>query len=192
MNGSDESREVTIDDLFAVATGRADGQTSSRVKNAVRDTSHPVSRLVRTQQQLSADIASTASDGETEADNNTIDAAVRESFESEIRSYLDWEQSRLDDELSHFLPEEEATLVRKSAGKVSPLKAYLEEIRRVVCEEWGWCKRRDEGAANEPVNLVIALADSFVVYSAQVPFPPTLLAVSIVKIGLDRLCRERK
>ncbi|MEZ6131107.1 MAG: hypothetical protein R3C59_20740 [Planctomycetaceae bacterium] len=121
-----------------------------------------------------------------------VDEIVRESYEGEIQSYLKWEQTRLDEQLSDFLPEQEAEVVRRSSGQVSPLKPYLDEIRRVVCEEWGWCNRRDDGALNEPVNLVIALADAFVTCSSRVPFPPTLLAVSLVKIGLDRLCRERK
>jgi hypothetical protein len=192
MNGFNDRPELTVDDLFAFATGRADEETRARVKNAMSDHGHPVSRLIRTEQELLAEMDSMESNQDFESDSDAIDNAVRESFESEIQSYLAWEQSRLDDELSQFLPEEEAAVVRKSGGKVSPLRAYLAEIRRVVCTEWDWCNRRDQGSLKEPVNQVIALADSFVVYAAQVPFPPTLLAVCVVKIGLDRLCRERK
>jgi hypothetical protein len=195
MNGSDPIPEVSLEDLAAFATGEADEATRERVKSAMSDIRHPLSYLIRTKEevrrQLNAKATEERGGSEPESDPTVIDEIVHESYENEIQSYLKWEQSRIDDELSEFLPQQEAELVRKSGGKSSPLKPYLDEIRRVVCEEWGWCDRRDDGALNEPVNLVIALADSFVVYGAQIPFPPTLLAVALVNVGLDRLCRDR-
>lgn len=195
MNGSDPILDVSLEELAAFATGEADDVTRERVKAAMSDIRHPLSYLIRTKEEVRKELQtnglSKPNSVEHGFDSTDIDELVSASYESEIQSYLNWEQSRIDEQLSEFLPEQEAELIRKSGGKTSPLKPYLDEIRRVVCEEWGWCSRRDDGALNEPVNLVIALADSFVVYGAQIPFPPTLLAVSIVKIGLDRLCREQ-
>ena len=194
MGGSSGQTKVTIEDLFAFASLRADEPTRQRVIAAMNDRDHPLSHLIRSESDVLAQhaVAESQHASHEEAGTESLDDVIRSEFESQIASYLEWEQSRINDELSDFLPEQEAELVRKSGGKTSPLKQYLDEIRRVVCTEWGWCNRRDDGSFNEPVNVVIALADSFVVYRAQIPFPPTLLAVSLVKIGLDRLCRESK
>jgi hypothetical protein len=195
MSGSNAN--VNADDLLEFATGRASDEVRERVLRAMNDENHPLSCLVRFRSQQVAKEGLTSKSEEDESpsadvDRDNVDDIVAESLRSEIGAYLEWEQSQIDEELSDFLPEQEAEIVRRSSGQVSPLKPYLDEIRRVVCQEWGWCNRRDDGALNEPVNLVIALADAFVTCRSQIPFPPTLLAVSIVKIGLERLCRERK
>lgn len=194
MAGSSDERDVTIEDLVAFAALRADGATRQRVIAAMADRQHPLSQLVRSESDVLSqqDAGNIAESGEYASAVSSVDEIIHSEFESLIGSYLAWEQSQLDDELTEFLPEQEAEIVRRSGGQVSPLKPYLDEIRRVVCQEWGWCNRRDDGALNEPVNLVIALADAFVTCRSQIPFPPTLLAVLLVKIGLDRLCRERK
>lgn len=194
MAGSDESHEVTIEDLAAFASLRASEDTRRRVIEAMSDRNHPLSDLVRPESDvLDEQDESVGRQQQQESDEaESVDDIVHREFESLIEDYLTWEESQLNDRLAGYVPESEAVLVRRSGGRTSPLKPYLDEIRRVVCLEWGWCNRRDDGALNEPVNLVIALADAFVVSGSQIPFPPTLLAVSLVKIGLDRLCRERK
>ena len=109
-------------------------------------------------------------------------------WKEEIRQYLELSESELREELWEEAATGEVELVR-SAGH--PFDPYIRELRRVVCEEWDWTQRRNDPEWNDPLNLSIALADAMFVASVSVPFPITLAAVTIVKLGIDRFCKRK-
>lgn len=107
-------------------------------------------------------------------------------IEDEVRRYLELSDSELREELWEELFETEGELVR-SAGH--PFDQYLESIRRVVCQEWDWKRRRNDPAWNDPINLAIALVDAFTISSISLPFPAALTAVTVVRMGVDNFCK---
>jgi hypothetical protein len=202
MSGSEEHDDISLEDLVAFATRTASEETRMRVARAMKNQDHPLSCLIHTKAEMAEYVrakrqgatatpedlpSELADDGQEEP--RSLDDIVRSSLRDDIRDYLNWEDARLNDELAEFLPEEEAVAYR-AAGE-DPITPYLTELRRVIRDQFNWPDRRDDPALSDPVDLVLALANAFVAHSTEVPFPPMLLAIRTVQLGLERFCRER-
>ena len=70
----------------------------------------------------------------------------------------------------------------------NPLAPYAANLRRIVCEEWGWRDRRNDARYQDSTVLARELAAALRASRLDVPFPIELLAVTLIKYGLDRLC----
>ena len=63
-------------------------------------------------------------------------------------------------------------------------------IRRVICEEWRWCEKRQDNRYDDRLNLAIAVLAILTERLPQMPLnaEPVLITAIAVKFGLDRLC----
>ena len=59
-------------------------------------------------------------------------------------------------------------------------------LRTRVCDEWQYCKRREENAFDDDVTLAVAVAD--VILSVVGAYPVAIIAALLVKKGLGRFC----
>lgn len=104
---------------------------------------------------------------------------------TDVQRYLD---QPLDDLL------EELALYREQAtgGPVRDVsdawKKLVPALRKRVCDEWNWCERRQDARLEENIAL-ITLVSQIVAPDAQAwQVPAALIAVILVKKGLDAFC----
>lgn len=60
-------------------------------------------------------------------------------------------------------------------------------LRGKICKEWDYCGKRHDLDLNERVDLVAMVAD--VIAGLTIGFPPVLISVILVKIGLTTFCQ---
>ena len=97
----------------------------------------------------------------------------------QISHYLAMAYTDLLGQLPLFLP---------AAVHADPLAPYRPLLRRIVCKEWNWGKRRDNPDYQDPARLADALAQAIAGHASVFPFPPALLAAILLKEGLDDFC----
>lgn len=104
---------------------------------------------------------------------------IRPSVNDAIASYWSWETSDVWNALAAAVP----------VSRSDPLAPYLPQLRDVVCRDWNWTERRRDAAFRDPIVLATAIAELLdAQQQLDLPFPPALVAVALVKHGLDRLC----
>lgn len=69
-----------------------------------------------------------------------------------------------------------------------PLAPHRADLRRVVCSEWNWNSRRNDSRWQDKGLLAIELANVLQQSQIDLPFPIPLVAVFLVRQGLDSLC----
>ncbi len=99
-----------------------------------------------------------------------------------MQAYLDRPLDELLEELDLYAP------TRKGLG--STWKGIEVAVRQRVCDEWRWCELRQDARWDDKVTLVLAVASALSQPVLRLPFPAdlSLIAVIVVKTGLDRFC----
>lgn len=99
-----------------------------------------------------------------------------------------WQKGPAAEEIQLGPPPPPAT---RGSGHQSSLRVALEqgreEIRRIVCDEWKYCKKRQE--TSEGKDLAVAVGDCLAAAASQIPLPIASLSVFLVRNKiLDKLC----
>ena len=99
-----------------------------------------------------------------------------------MQALLDRPLDELLEELDLYAP------TRKGIG--STWKDIEAAVRQRLCVEWRWCELRQDARWDDKVTLALAVASALSQPVLHLPFPAdlTLIAVIVVKMGLDRLC----
>ena len=98
-----------------------------------------------------------------------------------MQAYLDRPLADLLDELSVYdTTRGTGDIWQKIAGPV----------RTRLCDEWRWCELRQDARWDDKVTLALAVASALSLPVLHLPFPAdlALIAVIVVKMGLDRVC----
>lgn len=61
-----------------------------------------------------------------------------------------------------------------------------DHLYSLICEQWDYCKRRNDGHLQDKVQLCAAVAD--VIASGTIGIPPFSIAVLLVRLGLASFC----
>ena len=61
-------------------------------------------------------------------------------------------------------------------------------LRQRVCVEWNWCERRQDARFDDPANIALALASIVLPDATRWQIPAALIAVILIKRGLDAFC----
>jgi hypothetical protein len=102
----------------------------------------------------------------------------------EVQRYLDRPLDDLMDELEIY--HEHA---RDGMGYYADVWRRLEPtLRERVCVEWNWCKRRKDARTDEPLTIATRLLSIVAPVAMQWQVPAALIAVILVKRGLDAFC----
>ena len=138
--------------------------------------SHGTEAEERSPQERDPNAAASESDI-TDAGESTSEGGFLDSFESQTAAYFRQELEELKSQLN-----------RDEVYRSDPLAPYRTELRRLICQEWKWSERRNEPALRDPVTLAVAIAT--VIRDSGLPFPfsPALVAVVLVREGLEHLC----
>jgi hypothetical protein len=109
---------------------------------------------------------------------------------AEVEKYLSLDIDLLFSLIPPHLPEYQHTFFspdgQTGAGKKA-FDALSPELKRTLCEEWELCKKIDDAALNDHVELVVTIAD--VIASTQTVVPPFILSTLLVRMGVRRLCK---
>jgi hypothetical protein len=99
-----------------------------------------------------------------------------------LERYLARPLPDLEDELALYAPAER--------GRAEVWAKVAAPIRRVICEEWRWCDKRQDNRYDDRLNLAIAVLAILTERLPQMPLnaEPVLITAIAVKFGLDRLC----
>jgi hypothetical protein len=103
----------------------------------------------------------------------------------EIGRYLDQPLDDLLDELTLYREQATGGPLR---GPSEAWNRLVPALRRRVCDEWGWCERRQDARLEENVALVTLLSQIVAPDAQRWGVPAVLIAVILVKKGLDRFC----
>ena len=75
--------------------------------------------------------------------------------------------------------------------EISRTEAFLREIdgrlKAKICDEWEYCKKRNDPDLQDNVSLIACVADLIATFTIGIP--PTLIATILVKKGLTQYCR---
>jgi hypothetical protein len=105
---------------------------------------------------------------------------------SDVQRYLDRPLDGLLEELA--LCREQAT-GGPLRGPHDAWNELVPALRKRVCDEWAWCERRQDARFEETITLA-TLVSQIVAPEAQMwQVPAALIAVILVKKGLDAFCR---
>jgi hypothetical protein len=102
----------------------------------------------------------------------------------EVARYLARDQDDLLDELSVYA---EASGVTK--GPTETWKQIEPRLRQAVCQDWNWCQRRQDNRFDDKITLAFALAQLLTATTLPWSLPAALVAVILVKFGLDKFCK---
>ena len=102
---------------------------------------------------------------------------------TDIQSYMNLSLDELMQELA--VHREAATSGVERGDIWRTLEAAL---RQRICEEWNWCERRQDARFDDPVNVALALVSLVAPDAARWQVPAALIAVILVKRGLDAFC----
>jgi hypothetical protein len=103
----------------------------------------------------------------------------------ELGRYLSQPLDELLEELSLYREQATGGAVR---GPSEAWEKLVPRLRQRVCDEWNWCQRRQDARFEEPFTLA-ALVSQIIVPEAQLwQVPAALIAVILVKKGLDAFC----
>jgi hypothetical protein len=76
--------------------------------------------------------------------------------------------------------------------KIKRIQDFMEEmqaeLKRIVCREFNYCRRRNEPSLSEHVALGVAIADELFKAMAPSPIPIFLISVYLIRRGLDDFC----
>jgi hypothetical protein len=113
----------------------------------------------------------------------SIDQEERETIEE----YLSLDESLLYSLIPPYVSE---GTVYTLPGQIESGKKWFRELeprlRQKLCQEWDLCKKIDDPALSDQVNLVIAIADIICTFVHVIP--PNLIASILVKMGLRAFC----
>lgn len=79
-----------------------------------------------------------------------------------------------------YLPE------KAKAEGTAWLAGVREPVRRKICSEWGYCRRRSDPRFGDRATLIVAVADLLVGILGGVP--AIMAATLLVRMSLDDLC----
>jgi hypothetical protein len=104
---------------------------------------------------------------------------------NEIQDYMDLPLDSLLEELALYREQATGGPVRSPAdawGKLVP------RLRQRVCADWNWCQRRQDARFDEPAALAALVAEIVTPDAVSWSIPAALIAVILVKKGLDAFC----
>ena len=102
----------------------------------------------------------------------------------ELQRYLERALPELEEELAVY--REQATGARRGPGDA--LQDLVPALRQRVCAEWKWCDRRQDARFDDPVNIATLLVTLLAPDALRWQVPAALVAVILVKRGLDAFC----
>jgi hypothetical protein len=102
----------------------------------------------------------------------------------EVRRYIERGLPELEEELAVY--REQATGARRGPGDA--LQDLVPALRERVCAEWKWCDKRQDARFDDPVNIAALLASMLAPDALRWQVPAALVAVILVKRGLDAFC----
>jgi hypothetical protein len=99
-----------------------------------------------------------------------------------LERYMQRPLPDLHDELALYAPAER--------GSAEVWARVAGPVRRVICEEWCWCEKRQDNRYDDRLNLAIVVLAILSERLPQMPLnaEPVLIAAILVKMGLDQLC----
>jgi hypothetical protein len=115
---------------------------------------------------------------------------VPERTREEIISYLGHDLDTLYALLDLARSSEEAVLYAPGLEVERGKRQLLElvpTLRRSICQDWGYCSKRNEPDLQDNITVIAAVSD--VIATAVIGFPPVLIATILVKKGLTAFCR---
>jgi hypothetical protein len=104
----------------------------------------------------------------------------------EVARYLARDQDDLLDELSVYA---EASGVAR--GPADAWKQLVPRLRQAVCQDWNWCRRRQDNRFDDKITLAFAIAEVLTATTLPWGVPVALVTVILVKFGLDKFCECR-
>ncbi len=107
---------------------------------------------------------------------------MTESDRRRLEQYLARPLADLEDELALYAPAER--------GPAEAWAKVVGPVRRVICEEWRWCDKRQDNRYDDRLNLAIAVLAVLSDRLPQMPLgaEPVLIVAIAIKMGLDQLC----
>jgi len=167
-----------IDDLERHPSGFAAQYLDRRTDEAVRRASDRMEEIW--ERAMRGSLAHTS-----EYDEELEQALSTGSPEAaEIERYWELSEGDLMSELEQY--EEETALAHR--GGEDPLEPYLAQLKQFVKVAWNWKERRLTPEFQDNRTVALALAQALADADLPLPFPPQLVAVALVRVGLDRLC----
>jgi hypothetical protein len=108
---------------------------------------------------------------------------MHETDQLKLQQYLNRPLTDLEEELALYAPAERGPAEIWANNIAGPL-------RRVICEEWRWCEKRQDNRYDDRLNLAIAVLAILTERLPQMPLnaEPVLITAIAVKMGLDQLC----
>lgn len=70
----------------------------------------------------------------------------------------------------------------------NPLDPYLPDLKRIISTEWCWSTQKLRPEMSDPATVTAELVEVLAASKLQIPYPLPLVAATLVKSGLDRLC----
>jgi hypothetical protein len=103
----------------------------------------------------------------------------------DVQRYLDQPLDSLLEELALYCEQATGGPARSVSDAWNKL---VPALRKRVCDEWAWCQRRQDARFEEHIALA-TLVSQIVAPEAQIwHVPAALIAVILVKKGLDAFC----
>ena len=119
-----------------------------------------------------------------------MDKNIPKNIKAEIDKYINEDIDTLYSIVDLIRSSKEPGLMYLPGNEVSRAKAYLEKFKNKlkikICEEWLYCKKRNDPELQDSVNLVAGVAD--IISSISFGVPPVLVSTILVKKGLNKLC----
>jgi hypothetical protein len=180
-------------ELYRFLAKKVDAETHARIAAEIAD---PTSEYGRAYKQLRAkllrpfqvnwplvltDVSDASDPGPTRQETEGDDAPPEDDF----GAFFDLD---LPDLLAEFELAEPAGAFRGPADH--PLTPYLPVLKEFVRRTWNWPDRRLRPEYQDDRRTARDLAQALAEAQLGIPFPVTLVAVTLVKTGLDRLCAE--
>jgi len=114
---------------------------------------------------------------------------IDEASKTEVERYLSLDIEELYSLIPDYMPEHSGKMfspdARKSVGK-EVIQRLSAELKRAICQEWGYCKRRNDPHFNDSVRLTVAIGDVVTVACGLIP--PFLISSLLIKLGLAKFC----
>jgi hypothetical protein len=105
---------------------------------------------------------------------------------ADVKRYLDQPLDDLLEELALYREQATGGTLR---GPSDAWRELVPALRQRICVEWNWCERRQDNRFEENIALA-TLVSQIVAPEAQAwQVPAALIAVILVKKGLDAFCR---
>jgi hypothetical protein len=101
----------------------------------------------------------------------------------ELTRYLARNQADLLDELSVY-----AAASGVPRGPAEAWAQLVPLLRQAICQDWQWCQRRQDNRFDDKITLAFAVAEALMGTTLPWGVPIALVAVILVKFGLDKFC----